>query len=243
MEQTKIQQNLTSQVRKNLLAWFESHDLKYVADDAVFKNLSTGEEHKGKAEIGAMLHFMYHVAFEAKAEVINTIVAEDKAVVEAYLKGRHIGEFAGIQPTNKEIDVPFTVSYELKNGLIKRARIYLQTDVLFQQLGAQPGGSSQKTTYLVRDIFQLKFGHFKDVKGLLKQADENNLFPKAKNMRILTDFTGEAYRLILEGGFDTLNEYETDLTSGMMTKEFQDWYGQFKEHVERSYREILKQIR
>jgi predicted ester cyclase len=243
MEQTKIQQDLTSQVKKNILAYFQNHDLAYVADDAVFTNLNTGEIHKGKAEVGAMLHYMYNVAFNAKAEIVNTIVAEDKAVVEAYFKGRHIGEFAGIKATHKEIDVPLTVSYELKNGLIKKARIYLLTDVLFNQLGVQPTAGSRKTTYLIRDIFQLKFGHFRDVKALLDDADEKKLFPKSKNMRILTDFTGDAYRLILEGGFDTLNEYEMDLSGGMATREFQDWYGKFKQHVERSSREILKQIR
>ena len=77
---------------------------------------------------------MYHIAFDAKGEIINTIITEDKAVLEASFKGKHIGEFAGLAATNKEVDVPLCVSYDLENGLIKYARIYMLGDVLIRQL-------------------------------------------------------------------------------------------------------------
>ncbi len=64
---------LTAQhlAEQNMLAYYESHDISYVAEDAVFRNLSTGEVYTGRAEIGAMLHYIYHVAFDAKVEKIN----------------------------------------------------------------------------------------------------------------------------------------------------------------------------
>lgn len=96
--------------------------------------------------------------------------------------------------------------------------------------------------YITRDIFQLKFGHYRDVKALLDAATKDNLFPEAKSMRVLTDFTGDAYRLILEEGFDSLADYEKNLSGGMATPEWQSWYEKFKQHVESSHREILKQI-
>lgn len=128
---------LTAQhlAEQNMLAYFDSHDISYVAEDAVFRNLSTGEVYTGRAEIGAMLHYIYHVAFDAKAEKINYLVTEDKAFVEGYFKGRHIGEIAGIKPTEKEVDVPICVTYDLRNGLIQEARIYMLTEVLMKQLG------------------------------------------------------------------------------------------------------------
>ena len=92
----------------------------------------------GREEVTGMLHFMYHVAFDAKAEVVNTIITEDKAVVEAYFKGRHIGDIAGLKATNKEVDIPFCVSYDLKDGLIKEARIYFLGEVMLNQVGAAP---------------------------------------------------------------------------------------------------------
>ena len=196
MEEMTLQKEALTQTQQNMLDYFATHDVKYVAEDAVFRNLSTGEVHKGRAEIGAMLHFIYHVAFDAKAEVKTYTITEDKAHLEALIKGRHIGEIAGIPATNREISVPLSVSYDLKNGLIEEARIYLLTNVLMQQLGATVSSSKQRTSFVVRDIFHLKFGHFRDAKKLLEEAAENQMLPEAQQMRVLTDFTGDSYRLI-----------------------------------------------
>ncbi len=96
--------------------------------------------------------------------------------------------------------------------------------------------------YIIRDIFHLKFGHFRDAKALLDDATKRKLLPVAKKTRALSDFTGDAYRLILEEGFESLAEYEKHLESSMDGQEWKAWYEQFKTHVERSHREILKQI-
>jgi predicted ester cyclase len=241
MEEVTMQKEALIQTRQNVLDYFKTHDLKYIAEDAVFRNLSTGEVYTGREEIGGMLHFMYHVAFDAKAETVNYVIEEDKAVVEAYFKGRHIGEIAGLKATNKEIDVPLCVSYDLKDGLIKQARIYMLAEVLMNQLGVS-GGTRQKTTFVVRDIFRLKFGHFRPVKELFNEVKDKNMMEGAKYMRVLTDFTGDSYRLVLEAGFDSLLEYETALSGGMSDPEWQQWYKRFMEHVESSHREILKEI-
>jgi hypothetical protein len=139
MEETLQKEALTT-TQENVLDYFKTHDLKYVAEDAVFRNLSTGQVYTGREEIGGMLHYMYHVAFEAKGEVVNAVITEDKAVVEAYFKGRHIGEIAGLKPTNKEVDIPFCVSYDLRDGLIKEARIYFLGEVMLNQVGTTSTG-------------------------------------------------------------------------------------------------------
>ena len=46
----------------------------------------------------------------------------------------------------------------------------------------------------------------------------------SKYMRLLTDFTGDSYRLVLEAGFNSLLEYETALSGGMSDPEWQQWY-------------------
>jgi hypothetical protein len=241
MEEVTLQKEALSKAQHNVLDYFKTHDLKYIANNAVFRNLSTGEVYTGKEEIGGMLHFMYHVAFDAKAETINYVITEDKAVVEAYFKGRHIGEIAGLKATDKEIDVPICVSYDLKDGLITQARIYMLSEVLMRQLGVS-SSPRPKVAYVVRDIFKLKFGHFRPVKELFQEAFDNNMAPEAKFSRILSDFTGDSYRLILESGYDSLMDYESNLSAGMAEPEWQAWYKKFMEHVESSHREILKEI-
>jgi thioesterase domain-containing protein len=96
--------------------------------------------------------------------------------------------------------------------------------------------------YIVRDIFQLKFGHYKDAKALLDEARQKNLMPHAQSMRVLTDFTGDAYRLIIEESYNSLSDFEQSLNSSMNQDEWQQWYNQFKQQVDCSHREILKQI-
>jgi predicted ester cyclase len=134
MEEAIMEKKSISTTHQNIESFFKTHDVKYVAEDAVFKNMGTGEETKGRDAIAGMLHYMYHIAFDAKAEIINTVITEDKAVLEASFKGKHVGEFASLAATNKEVDVPLCVSYDLENGLIKYARIYMLGDVLLRQL-------------------------------------------------------------------------------------------------------------
>lgn len=123
-----------SKVQQNIEAYIKSHDTQYVTEDAVFINISTGERTVGRKAIAEMLHFMYHVAFDAVSELKTKIITSDNAVLEANFKGRHIGEFAGLPATNKIVNIPFCVLYDLKNGLIKEARIYMLGDLMMKQL-------------------------------------------------------------------------------------------------------------
>jgi predicted ester cyclase len=120
--------------QKNLEAYFATHDVQYVAEDGVFLSMNTGEETVGRDGVGQMLHYIYHVAFDAKAEIRNTIITDSKAVLEMDFVGKHTGEFAGIQPTNKNVNVPVCIVYDLENGMIKHARVYFTMDVMMKQL-------------------------------------------------------------------------------------------------------------
>ncbi|OSZ81436.1 hypothetical protein CAP36_09445 [Chitinophagaceae bacterium IBVUCB2] len=94
--------------------------------------------------------------------------------------------------------------------------------------------------YIVRDIFQLRFGAFKDAKALLDEAYSKGLLPDAKSARVLSDFTGDSYRLIFEEGYDSLADYEKSLTGSMKKADWKKWYEKFKQHIESSQREIVK---
>lgn len=135
MSEAILEQNALVLVQQNMEAYMTTHDVQYVAEDAVFVNMSTGEETVGREAIGQMLHFIYHVAFDAKAELVNSIITEDKALLEANFIGTHIGELGDIPATNKKVNVPLIVSYDLENGLIKKARIYMLDSVMMKQLG------------------------------------------------------------------------------------------------------------
>ena len=96
--------------------------------------------------------------------------------------------------------------------------------------------------FIVRDIFHLKFGHYQQAKALFDEARDKKMFPENQSMRMLTDFTGDSYRLILEMGFDSLTAYKKNLSEGMAEGDWKQWYENFKSHVNSSHREILKQV-
>ena len=110
-------------------------DLSMMADDVVFTSMASGDEHRGVEAVSQMLNYVYHVAFDAKAETRNMIFGEDHAVYEADFVGTHIGEFAGVAATNKQVRVPLCVVYDLEGDLIKRGRVYMEVPVMMKQLG------------------------------------------------------------------------------------------------------------
>lgn len=96
--------------------------------------------------------------------------------------------------------------------------------------------------YIVRDIFYLQYGKYKEAKALLDKAYSSGLLPDARSARVLTDFTGTAYRLIFEEGYEHLEEYEQSLQTSMKKAAWKKWYEQFKVLVRYSEREILKLV-
>ena len=112
-------------------------DLSMMADDVEFTNMATGDKHKGPKEVSEMLHYIYHVAFDAHAETKSLIFTETNAVFEADFVGKHIGEFAEIPATNKSVRVPLCVVYDVENDKIKKARIYFEVPPLLAQLNGK----------------------------------------------------------------------------------------------------------
>ena len=66
---------------------------------------------------------------------MNTIFDDGHAFTEGFLVGKHIGEFAGIPATGKDVKVPMCVSYDVSAGQIQRARVYFLMASLMHQLG------------------------------------------------------------------------------------------------------------
>ena len=122
------------ETRMVLEAYWEDHDPRFVAENAVFTMQATGEEIRGREAIAKHLAGFYHGALEARAVRTNAIFGDDHGVLEARVVGRHTGVFAGVPATGREVDVPLCVTYDLSGGLIDRARIYLMANVLLRQI-------------------------------------------------------------------------------------------------------------
>src|SRR5436190_17821161 len=102
MEEAILEKKAVSKTQTNIQAYFETHDVQYVAEDAVFTHMSSGDKYEGREAVAQMLHYIYHVAFDARADVKNIVITEDHALFEANFVGKHIGELQGLPATNKE---------------------------------------------------------------------------------------------------------------------------------------------
>jgi len=56
-------------------------DLSMMAPDVVFTHMATGDEHRGPDAVAAMLHFVYHVAFDAQVQARNAHVVQPIDIV------------------------------------------------------------------------------------------------------------------------------------------------------------------
>ncbi|HYC33442.1 MAG TPA: ester cyclase [Gemmatimonadales bacterium] len=122
--------------REAMMRYWDSHhrDLSMMAPDVHFTTMATGDEHCGVEEVRRMLDHIYHVAFDARAELRTRLCTESHAVIEGWLVGTHVGEFAGVPATGRQVRVPLCVVYDVEDGLIKRGRVYLELPVLLRQL-------------------------------------------------------------------------------------------------------------
>lgn len=117
----------------------EHGDVSMMAKDVTFTIMATGQEHHSPEGVLGMLNYFYHVAFDATATTRVVLFGENNAMVEGDFVGKHIGEFAGIPATGKDVSVPICVVYDLENDQIKHGRVYIEMPVLLQQLGIQMG--------------------------------------------------------------------------------------------------------
>lgn len=126
------------QTRAIMEPYAASHDPKYIAENGVFIDMSSGERHQGREAIGGMLDYVYHQAFDAHPEDVKMAIGEGAATLEATFTGRHIGEFAGLPATGRRVRVPLCVSYDVGEDGIREARIYMMANVMIEQLGEMP---------------------------------------------------------------------------------------------------------
>ena len=114
-------------------------DQSMLAEDVSFTIMATGEEHRGREGVSVMLNYFYHTAFEADAETRTLVFGETSAIWEGVIVGKHIGEYASVPATGKNVRVPICVVYDVEDKRVKRARVYFEVTAFYQQVGVKMG--------------------------------------------------------------------------------------------------------
>jgi predicted ester cyclase len=105
-----------------------------LTEDVVATFEGTDQRADGREAAGGLIRYVHEIAFDARPELKNLLVDDGKAAIEADFAGIHIGEFAGIQPTGKEVRVPYSVVYDIRGDKISALRIYFPMALLIEQL-------------------------------------------------------------------------------------------------------------
>jgi predicted ester cyclase len=107
---------------------------RYFASDVVVTIEGTDQRADGPEGAEQMIRYIHEQAFDARPELKNLLVDEDKAAIEADFVGTHTGEFAGVQPTGRAVQAPYSVFYDLRANQITKLRIYFPMSLLVEQI-------------------------------------------------------------------------------------------------------------
>ena len=92
----------------------------------------------GREGLKFVLNSMFLGFPDMKWKVDEQIAEGEKVVSRFTWTGTHKGEFMGIPPTNKKVEVWGVVIDVVRNGLFSESRIIMDSVGLLQQLGVMP---------------------------------------------------------------------------------------------------------
>ena len=90
---------------------------------------------RGRKEIGDGMREVNRAFPDLVTRITNHMVQGDQVVIEVTWKGTFTGEFLGIKPTGKSLNLRAIFVVELVAGKIKMVREYYPSGLLNKQLG------------------------------------------------------------------------------------------------------------
>lgn len=111
---------------------------QYFADDVTFDMVGAPMSLRGRDEVAAGIRAAHFEVFDSAVEFVSLVVDDGgtKGAFEAIFAARHIGEFAGIPATGRDVRVPYSVHCDLADGHISALRAYGLLPGLLAALGS-----------------------------------------------------------------------------------------------------------
>ncbi len=115
---------------------------QYLTEDFVVKFMDIGLEVSGRQESVDGLITLHTVQFDAQPELVNMVVGEGIAAIEAVFIGTHTGEFNGIPASGTSVAVPYSVFVLFEDGLITEFHLYNLVTGLMAQIAGTPASAT-----------------------------------------------------------------------------------------------------
>lgn len=93
---------------------------------------------------------------------------------------------------------------------------------------------------LVRDVLKIDPAHMQEAKKIARENNEHGKKQGYPEMIVMTDLTGEFYKLVLESKFDSLAHYEQLMKRMMESKDWKKTYPRLRKFLRGGKREIYR---
>jgi len=104
-------------------------------DHPRYELIATGEVHDGPEEVAAYFEETRTAFPDQRNEVIAIHHADDAVLVEAWVRGTHLGPFRGLPPTGREWESRILAAFLFEEDRLTCERVYFDADTIRRQLG------------------------------------------------------------------------------------------------------------
>jgi predicted ester cyclase len=108
---------------------------RHFATDVTFMAVDTGQVIVGRTAVARSMRHFLHETFNARLLIKAALIDDEQASVEADFVGTHRGMFRGIAATGREVSVPCSLAFRLRDGAIVALHGYLPVGQLLCQIG------------------------------------------------------------------------------------------------------------
>ncbi len=111
----------------------------WFADDAVQRRVATGQAARGREAIRAAMQELFTAFPDLYLDVRDLFSAGNRMCVQCVWSGTHEGDWAGIAPTRRRVEVELCLVFRFgDHGLVDEELIYMDAATMLQQLGLLP---------------------------------------------------------------------------------------------------------
>jgi steroid delta-isomerase-like uncharacterized protein len=136
-EQQQLLQEKRDSIVKKLIEAENRHDVNAAIDafhTPRYVVLPTEMEHDGRQAVGELLSDVFKAFPDFAIEIIKTYHSDDAVILEAKMKGTHIGEWAGFKSTGRKIVILTAFIFEFDKDQLVCGQVYYDMHSLVNQL-------------------------------------------------------------------------------------------------------------
>jgi len=139
-----MKENPAADIREFIQEYFDAWQegvtekiLSYYSDDVVINLYNVPAQSKGKAAVTENFVVPFNKAFPGNVhKILNLVHQGNQVVIEWMFTAVHKGDFAGIAPSMRTVNVPGCSVYTVEGRQITGGNLYFNGPTLMEQIGA-----------------------------------------------------------------------------------------------------------